>query len=47
MKKKEGVKKTEKSVRENIVLPVKNPKSPKNMGFTGTFEFHGKKKHWW
>ena len=40
---KEGVKKTEKSVRENIVLPVKNPNSPKKRGFPGTFEFHGKK----
>ena len=41
---KEGVKKTEKSVRENIVLPVKKPKNAQKMGFTGTFEFHGEKK---
>ena len=37
VKKKEGVKKTEKSVRENIVLPVKKPKNAKKNGFHGHF----------
>ena len=44
-KKQVGVKKTEKSVRENIFLPVKkSEKNPKRV-FTGTFYFHGEKKN--
>ena len=48
VKKKEGVKKTEKSVRENIVLPVKKPKIAKKKGFHGHFwvSREKKKKHW-
>ena len=44
VKKKEGVKKTEKSVRENIVLPVKKPKNAKKNGFHGHFWVSRKKK---
>ena len=49
VKKKVGVKKLEnrpKSGREIVFLPVKKSKKRQKMAFTGTFFFHGKKKHW-
>ena len=45
VKKKVGVKETEKSVREKHFPPVKKPKKTKKMVFTGTFYFHGEKKN--
>jgi len=46
VKKKEGVKKTEKSVRENIVLPVKKPKNAKKKWVSrALLSFTGEKKH--
>ena len=44
MKKKVGVKKTEKSVREKALPPVKKPEKTSKLVFTGTFYFHGEKK---
>ena len=44
-----GVKKLEnrpKRGREIVFLPVKKLKKGQKMAFTGTFYFHGKKKHW-
>ena len=35
-----------KSGREKRKLPVKKIKKMPKIGFTGTFYFHGKKKHW-
>ena len=40
-----GVKKTEKSVREKAVPPVKKPEKTSKLVFTGTFYFHGEKKN--
>ena len=45
VKKKVGVKKTEKSVREKVLPPVKKPEKTPKLVFTGTFYFHGEKKN--
>ena len=39
------MKKTEKSVREKVLPPVKKPEKTPKLVFTGTFYFHGKKKN--
>ena len=43
MKKKVGVKKTEKSVREKFFPPVKKSGKTSKYVFTGTFHFDGEK----
>ena len=39
------MKKTEKSVREKVLPPVKKPEKTPKLVFTGTFYFHGEKKN--